>query len=199
MDYVIRKHFHLLIVFFILTACSTQEFAGDAGVRRSISQKNPPLAPPTENPPIEEQSDDGVLTDDGTNVAEIPGVQVNRVGIGFEDWTDWDFNDIYVCFTGKFKVDGRSIVSTEEQTIQATWGNISAKTHFMTIKIVDSQGQETYSQGFQGTRRKSPIGTIPLTFKKGSKLHVMIAENSVQHTNPDRAVVHLDQCNNTGS
>jgi len=182
-----------------LTSCSSQEFAGDAGVRRSLTQKNPPpLNPPTENPPIENQSDDGVLIDDGINIAEIPGVQVNRVGIGFEDWTDMDFNDIYVCFTGKFKVDGRSIVSTEEQTIDATWGNISAKTHVMTIKILDEAGHEIYNRPFQGNRRTSPIGTIPLTFKKGSTLQVMIAENNIQHTNLNRAVVHLDRCNNTG-
>ena len=176
------------------SSCSTQEFSGDSAVRKQV-KPIPPLPPPVI---IEKKDNDDLKTDDGGLLGEIPGQAVERVGIGFEDWTDMDFNDIYLCFQGNFNVNGRDIVSNRDQTVQVTWGNISAKTHFVTIKIIDASGKETFNQGFQGTRRTSPIGTIPLTFTRGSKLQVMIAHNSTQHTDPNWAVVHLNQCNNTG-
>jgi hypothetical protein len=183
-----------LLVSLYLVGCASQEFAGDAGAAGVRKQEKP--VPPLV-PPVLVEIDD-LKTDDGGRIGEIPGLPVERVGVGFEDWTDMDFNDIYVCFQGHFNVNGRDIVSNRDQTVQATWGNISANNHFMTIKIIDAAGKETFNQGYQGTRKTSPIGTIPLTFSRGSKLQVMIAHNSTQHTNPNMAVVHLNQCNNTG-
>jgi hypothetical protein len=181
----------------LIVACSNQEFSGESGARQPVKPKVPPLTPPVlvDNPPIKQ---DEIKTDDGQTLTVIPGTPVSRVGVGFEDLKDFDFNDVYLCFAGNFNVNGRDIISNRDQSIQATWGNISAISHYVTITITDPDGKELFNKGFQGTKNTKLMGTIPLTFTKGSKLNVMIAHKSTKHTDAKWAVVHLDQCNNTG-
>ena len=181
----------------LIVACSNQEFSGESGARQPLKPPIPPLIDPVidNNTPIKK---DEIKTDDGQIVTVIPGKPVSRVGVGFEDLSDFDFNDVYLCFAGHFNVNGRDIVSNRDQSIKATWGNISAISHYVKITITDPAGKEVFNQGFQGTKNTKLMGTIPLTFTKGSKLNVLIAHKSTKHTDPKWAVVHLDQCNNTG-
>jgi hypothetical protein len=185
-------------VSFLAAGCSQPEFAGnsDQAVRTT---KKPPKPPPTsiENPPADTPTNNELVVDDGGQI-NLPGDPVERVGVGFEDGVDADYNDLYICFQGHFNVDKRDIVSNRDQTVQATWGNISAHSHTATVTILDTDGKVLFTQVLAGRKRTQLMGTIPLTFKKGSKLKVMIAHNSTQHTNTTWAVVHKNQCNNTG-
>lgn len=185
-------------VSFLAAGCSQPEFAGnsDQAVRTT---KKPPIPPPTriEKPPTDTPTNNELVVDDGNQI-KLPGDPVERVGVGFEDSVDADYNDLYICFEGFFNVNGRDIVSNRDQTVQATWGNISAISHTATVKISDSDGKVLFTQVLSGKKRTKLMGTIPLTFKKGSKLQVMIAHKSTQHTNQTWAVVHKNQCNNTG-
>ena len=184
-------------------SCASQEFTGDSAIRQPI--KTPPKPPPstdvpgtgTPGTPGNPGSPGGPMTDDGTVISNLPGTPVAKVGIGFEDRTDNDFNDIYLCFQGHFNVNGRDIVSNREQTIQAIWGNRAAIAHYVTITITAADGRQLFNQGYQGRSGKD-MGSIPLTFTKGSRLSVQIRHNSTQHTNENRARVDLDRCNNTG-
>ena len=185
----------LLFLATLIVACSNQEFSGESGARQPVKPPIPPLTPP---PPVLVIKKDEIKTEDGQTVTVIPGKPVSRVGVGFEDLSDFDFNDVYLCFAGHFNVNGRDIVSNRDQSIQATWGNISAISHYVRITITDPDGKEVFNKGFQGTKNTNLMGTIPLTFTKGSKLNVMMAHKSTKHTDAKWAVVHLDQCNNTG-
>lgn len=191
---MLLRHIGIILCLSSLTAsCSQSDFSGDsARAVRTTKPPTPPGKPPIDNPPNNE-----LVVDDGGQI-KLPGDPVERVGVGFEDGVDADYNDLYICFQGFFNVNGRDIVSNRDQTVQATWGNISAISHTATIKILDSDGKILFTQVLAGKRRTQLMGTVPLTFKRGAKLQVMIAHNSTQHTNPVWAVVHKNQCNNTG-
>ena len=188
----------LVFIVSLTSNCSESEFAGETDQAVRTTNK-PPKTPPTtsDKPPADTPINNELVIDDSGHI-KLPGDPVERVGVGFEDGVDADFNDLYICFQGHFNVDRRDIVSNRDQTVQATWGNISANAHTATVKILDANGQVVSTQTLIGRRRTQLMGTVPLTFKKGYKLHVTIAHNSTQHTNPTWAVVHKNQCNNTG-
>jgi hypothetical protein len=78
----------IVLITLFISACVSQEFAGDAGVRKQAKRITPLPPPVTE----EKKLNEDLKTDDGGLLGEIPGQAVEKVGIGFEDWTDMDFN-----------------------------------------------------------------------------------------------------------
>lgn len=135
----------------------------------------------------------------GTSDPDLPGLSVARIGIGFEDHFDMDFNDSYVCLDGDFHVNGREITSNRDQTINATLGNISATAHLVTFTIMGSDGKELRQTSVQGRARTQLIGTTTIDFPKGSILNVGIRHQSTMHTNPHRAKFELNSCASMGS
>lgn len=186
----------IFAVFATLTwSCSEQNFSGDsprvAATKKPTNDDTPPVT--TDDTPT--NNDPTLSTDNG----EIIGTAVERVGLGFEDWTDWDYNDIYLCFEGHFNVNNRDIVSNRDQTVTVAWGNISAKSHDVTITITAPNGTVSFTQGYQGQKRTKTLTPMSLPFKRGSKLNVAITNPSLTHEDAQRAKVNLNWCNNTGN
>ena len=75
----------------------------------------------------------------GEEVADL------RLGIGYEDWTDMDYNDSVVCFAGKFLFDKNKgvIRSMSEQSINVFIKRNSAGQQHISLSLkADGQGQE---------------------------------------------------------
>ena len=191
-------------ILLLYSSCSEQSFSGGADARQaqdSKKSKNPHVSidPNKVGGGGPGGPDNGALsTDDGG----IVGTPVSRVGLGFEDATDFDYNDIYLCFKGSFSVDGTNIVSNKDQQgVIASWGNDAKNVHYMTIKITDESGKEIFRQGYPGRSKTPVMPTIILSFPRGSKLSVDM-DGTVQQTDvggyPHRAEIKLDSCRHNG-
>ena len=141
-----------LALLLLASSCSEQSFSGGADAKQAQDSKKDKKPPATIDPsklpggpggPSGPDGPGGLSTDDGG----ISGTPVSRVGLGFEDASDFDYNDIYLCFKGSFSVDGTTIVSNKDQQgVIASWGNDAKNVHYMTIKITDSTGKEICKQ-----------------------------------------------------
>ena len=159
----------------------------------------PSPAPPSYVPPADYPANttkDKVLVEDGGTMS-IPGVKALKVGVNFEDLSDFDRNDSVLCFTGGFKVSGRTITSYKKQTIVANVWNNSACGHFITVQIRDTAGNMT--QTFKYNDRVTTTATM--NFDVGSTMFV-IMENFANSgcigpiglNHPDRAEVAPNLC-----
>ena len=133
------------------------------------------------------------------------GISVQQVGINFEDFTDMDYNDAVMCFTGVFSIKNKEILSLREQTVTANFYSISGCSHQLNIRLIhpDQCGagsEENYTSSSSGA-------AMTFTFKKGTKLIVdminlndMCANetgNSVSMQS-NYAIVEPNECRTTG-
>jgi hypothetical protein len=138
-----------------------------------------------------------VLVEDGGTMA-LPGVKAVKVGVNFEDLSDFDLNDSVLCFTGSFKVDGPKVTSYKKQTILAAVTNNSACGHNIRVTISDANGVVTQRLTYNDRVTTS----AQLNFDVGSKLWVVMenhANNSgcigpIGMDHPSRAEVKPNLC-----
>jgi hypothetical protein len=146
-------------------------------------------------------SDDGdTLVEDGGTL-EIPGVKVQRVGVNFEDHTDFDYNDAVMCFQGNFKIEGTNVVSYQQQSVAAKTYSASGCDHRVDVKIVHTDGT---SQSF--SYRSDSGETLQLPFRIKSRLEVTMTtidggcdRTPITMHDQQNALVKGDVCNNTGN
>ena len=139
-----------------------------------------------------------------TSPLEIAGTPVVRVGVNFEDQGaggDADYNDAVLCFTGAFKVDRATVISTQAQQVIATTSSISACRHEVRVQVVHPDGRAEAPAVFDSASGAQ----VALRFELGSRLDVTMrtvsggcdpTERSM--TEPAWAQVLLDRCNTTG-
>jgi hypothetical protein len=137
-----------------------------------------------------------VLTEDGGTLS-IPGVKATKVGVNFEDLSDFDLNDSVLCFTGAVKVEGAKVVSYQKQSIKADVWNNSDCGHFIHVKIVNKNGVVTQ----QLTYNDRVTTTAQLNFDVGSSLQVVMENFSgsscigpIAMDHPTRAQVAANVC-----
>jgi len=155
----------------------------------------PPYTPPTGYPAGTPESN--VLVEDGGTMV-MPGVKAVKVGVNFEDLSDFDLNDSVLCFTGSFKVDGPKVTSYKKQTILAAVTNNSACGHNIHVTISDANGVVTQRLTYNDRVTTS----AQLNFDVGSKLWVVMenqANNSgcigpIGMDHPSRAEVKPNLC-----
>lgn len=155
----------------------------------------PPYIPPTGYPAGTPESK--VLVEDGGTMV-LPGVKAVKVGVNFEDLSDFDLNDSVLCFTGSFKVDGPKVISYKKQTILAAVTNNSACGHNIRVTISDANGVVTQRLTYNDRVTTS----AQLNFDVGSKLWVVMenqANNSgcigpIAMDHPSRAEVKPNLC-----
>jgi len=155
----------------------------------------PPYTPPAGYPAGTPESK--VLVEDGGTMA-LPGVKAVKVGVNFEDLSDFDLNDSVLCFTGSFKVDGPKVISYKKQTILAAVTNNSACGHNIRVTISDANGVVTQRLTYNDRVTTS----AQLNFDVGSKLWVVMenqANNSgcigpIGMDHPSRAEVKPNLC-----
>ena len=109
-----------------------------------------------------------MVEDGGTLV--LPGMKAVKVGVNFEDLSDFDLNDSVLCFTGDVKIQGASVVSYKKQTIVAAVTNNSACGHNIRITIKDRTGAVTQRITYDDRVTKSAT----MNFDVGSTLWVVM-------------------------
>lgn len=134
--------------------------------------------------------------------ATLPGVKVLKVGINMEDQrspgSDADYNDIVMCFTGSFNIDGQNVISNAVQSVSVATSSISGCRHTVTANVKHADGSSEPALVFDSrdTAAKS------LKFKVGSKL-IITAVGCGSYTydtvSPAWTKMLPDQCNTTGN
>lgn len=127
----------------------------------------PVFVPPADYPAGTKESD--VLVEDGGTLV-LPGVKAVKVGVNFEDLSDFDLNDSVLCFTGDFKIQGANVVSYKKQTIVAAVTNNSACGHNIRITIKDRTGAVTQRIAYDDRVTTSAT----MNFDVGSTLWVVM-------------------------
>lgn len=144
--------------------------SGNNGNNDSASgddSSDPIYVPPAGYPAGSKESD--VLVEDGGTLV-LPGVKAVKVGVNFEDLSDFDLNDSVLCFTGDFKIQGANVVSYKKQTIVAAVTNNSACGHNIRITIKDRAGTVTQRIAYDDRVTKSAT----MNFDVGSTLWVVM-------------------------
>ena len=134
----------------------------------------PTYTPPPGYPPNTPHTD--VLVEDGGSLA-LPGTKAVKVGINFEDLSDFDLNDSVLCFTGDFKIQGASVISYKKQTVVAAVTNNSACGHNIHVTIKNRDGLVT--QKFSYNDRVTNSATM--NFDVGSSLWVVMENQPNSH------------------
>jgi len=134
-----------------------------SGEDSSIPNYTPPPGYPANTPETD------VLVEDGGSLA-LPGVKAIKVGVNFEDLSDFDLNDSVLCFTGDFKIQGAGVVSYKKQTVVAAVTNNSACGHNIHVTIKSRDGLVT--QKFSYNDRVTSSATM--NFDVGSSLWVVM-------------------------
>jgi hypothetical protein len=166
----------------------------------SSTDSTPVVIPPPYTPPAGYPSgtpESKVLVEDGGTMV-MPGVKAVKVGVNFEDLSDFDLNDSVLCFTGSFKVDGPKVTSYKKQTILAAVTNNSDCGHNIHLTISDANGVVTQRLTYNDRVTTS----AQLNFDVGSKLWVVMenqANNSgcigpIGMDHPSRAEVKPNLC-----
>jgi hypothetical protein len=149
---------------------------------------------------------DTIEIDENEIVAKIPGVEVIRVGVNFEDLgfsskSDNDYNDAVLCFEGKFKVENTDVVSIKAQTVTGKTFSGSGCNHKVRVEIIHSDGSKEPNIEFD-SRDTNPV---QMQFKTGSKLEVYMTpykgcnEGVVRNMHQSQhAIVKPNVCNNSG-
>ena len=150
------------------------ESAQDQGGAAGEDSSYPTYTPPPGYPPSTPQTD--VLVEDGGSLT-LPGVKAVKVGINFEDLSDFDLNDSVLCFTGDFKIQGASVVSYKKQTIVAAVTNNSACGHNIHVTIKNRDGLVT--QKFSYNDRVTTAATM--NFDVGSSMWVVMENQPNNH------------------
>ena len=140
---------------------------GDTGDTGGEDSSAPAYVPPAGYPAGTKESD--VLVEDGGTLV-LPGVKALKVGVNFEDLSDFDLNDSVLCFTGDFKIQGANVVSYKKQTIVAAVTNNSACGHNIRITIKDRAGTVTQRIAYDDRVTKSAT----MNFDVGSTLWVVM-------------------------
>jgi hypothetical protein len=146
----------------------------------------------------------GISVDE--EIAKLPGVEVVKVGVNFEDMGlsgDRDHNDAVLCFDGHFKVDATpgNVVSIKEQVVTGRTFSSSGCKHNVKVEIVHKDGTKEAPITFASNSGQQ----VTMNFKKGSKLEVyMTATDGCSpgveknmHTNVD-CKVEPDVCRDSG-
>ena len=143
------------------------------------------------------------VTDDEL-IQQLPGVEVTKVGVNFEDLGpsgDHDYNDAVLCFQGHFKVDQSNIASIAAQTVVGSTFSHSGCNHTVRVEITHADGTKETPISFD-SRAAQPV---TMTFKVGSKMEVFMTpykgcNEGLQHTmhEPDYARVQPNLCNQDG-
>jgi len=93
-----------------------------------------------------------------------------ELGINFEDWIDWDYNDSVICLKNStLWVDGTTIKSFANQTLTFTIQGISACDNAINLKVIDSSGKVTQNVTLQSTKS---YPSVNLNFTYGSRLEI---------------------------
>jgi hypothetical protein len=165
--------------------------SADTDPTQNGSPYTPPLGYPAGTP-----RKDVLVEDGGSNV--IPGIKATKVGINFEDLSDFDYNDSVLCFSGNLKIEGTKVVSYMKQEIHASvWSN-SACGHYIDVQVKSPAGVVT--QSFRYSDRTTTAATI--NFDVGSELYVtmvnfpnQVCKGSVPQSNTTYAKVVPNICN----
>ena len=167
---------------------------GGGGTPVPVPVPVPVYVPPADYPAGTIKRD--VLVEDGGELV-VPGVKAIKVGVNFEDLSDFDYNDSVLCFSGSFKVDNRRVTSYKRQTIVAAVTNNSACGHYIHVQVRNKDGVVT--QQFKYNDRITTSASI--NFDVGSTLFVAMEnfENSgcigpIGMNHPDRVQVAPDVC-----
>lgn len=176
-----KSQFSILVLFvsittlFLFSACSGTSFSGSANnsnQRKNVSKPQPIVTPePTENnTPIitPTPSPNPIIPSNVVNPSDIPGAEYEKVGLEFEDWTDFDY-DVRLCLEGYFKVDGNNIVSFKDQTITATSKAKGECDHRIDVKITNPDGTAN-NQSYPSKATKD----VPMVLKVGSRMEVTL-------------------------
>ncbi len=134
-----------------------------------------------------------------SNYAIIVGKPISVVEIGFEDGSDFDYNDAYVCLNGSFYVNNSEVIAAkDQQSVIINWSNDAKVAHLMTIKVTDISGLEIFRQSYQGHSKTHVMPNITLSMPIGSKLsidldHGLIQQNDIGRQ-PPRVQIKEDYC-----
>ena len=157
---------------------------------------NPPVYIPPPGYPSGTPASD-VLVEDGGQLA-LPGVKAVKVGVNFEDLSDFDLNDSVLCFTGDFKVSNAVVTSYKKQTVTAGITKNSDCGHNIHVTIKDKNGVVTQKFSYDDRVTTS----AKLNFDVGSSLWVVM-ENQPNNSgcigpiamnHPSRAEVKPNLC-----
>ena len=182
------------------TGGSSDSGSTGGGSGGSSTDSTPVVTPPPYTAPAGYPAgtpESKVLVEDGGTMV-LPGVKAVKVGVNFEDLSDFDLNDSVLCFTGSFKVDGPKVTSYKKQTILAAVTNNSACGHNIRVTISDANGVVTQRLTYNDRVTTS----AQLNFDVGSKLWVVMenqANNSgcigpIGMDHPSRAEVKPNLC-----
>lgn len=135
-------------------------------------------------------------------VATVPGIEVKKVGVNFEDRPsngDGDFNDAVLCFTGAFKVDDTNVVSVSDQTVTVSTFSNAGCHDDITVAVVHDDGSSETPVTFDSKSTKK----YTFKFKLKDKLEATMKSKSSEcgagiersMHNKKECKVMLDQCN----
>lgn len=174
--------------------------------QKAAAEKPEPA--PEVKPPVSEPLPESI---DSESIP--PGDPVEKFGINFEDNplsedSDKDYNDAVLCFEGKFVIQGSSVVSSVDQTIEAAAFTNAGCGHDIEIIINHSDGKAEAPAVHVLTRDEKK--TIELKFKKGDSIEVKmgntsddkegICANTGRHSMKEAtwAQIAKNTCNDTG-
>lgn len=116
-----------------------------------------------------------------------------KVGVGFETGVDMDFNDVYACIPkGDFNVNGREIISANNQSVPVYFGNLSSQSNLIIVKASVS-GQLIFERHVMLPSRQQTAGKTFLDLPKGATVTFQLMPG-ILHTDPKRAVVEINTC-----
>ena len=130
-----------------------------------------------------------------------------RLGIGYEDWADNDYNDSVICFVGQFVFDAESgkIQSLAEQSIDIFVKRNSGSTQSISLSILSSgDAKATPIFAVTDLNRSEERNFPNVNLKKGDHLHIDLGARdgykaSLPHTvNKQRVVIEKDACRTGG-
>ncbi len=135
-------------------------------------------------------------------LAKNPDAMVTNIalGISFEDWEDWDFNDIVMCMAGAFIFDKNTglISSLSDQSINVFFKNVTGeKDHVLDVY---DHTTNTILATFSGTKYKQER-SINLTFQKDQVLRVRLTNPVLNYDfdlTYERSLVEQDSCRTEG-
>lgn len=153
----------------------------------------------SENESVSEETDtknDPAPSEEEEDTDEVFTTSIS-LGIGFEDSTDNDYNDMTLCFDGKFKVDliEGVIISLADQELPVFYKRISGNPfHKMYVyngrhghdSLLTVEGLNNYESGSEN-----------LKFHKDQVFRVVLNNNLTIKSNKTK--VESDRCRTTGS
>ena len=130
----------------------------------------------------EGENDEGESDGEDTSPEEDKNEVITEVklGIGYEDLNDFDYNDSVFCFTGKFSYNTQTgkIVSLENQSIDVVIKRNAGKTQNMHFFIESTSGalRDIVKTSDVANQESRPLGKI--TFNKGDILRADLSADA---------------------